>query len=364
MNILLVTMEMNIGGAETHILELAKALRKSGNEVTVVSAGGSFVAELEANGVEHIFAPLKDKKPKHVVESVKIIKKVIQDKKINIVHAHARIPGAICGFVCKKFKVHFVTTIHGIYRVNFLLKKITNWGERTLAVSEDIREHALKEYKLKPENVKLTVNGINLDKFKKQDPGKINIQYNKDKKRIIHISRLDKESSTVAENLIEISAELEKELPEGVEIIIVGAGTSFEELKQKAATCKNVILTGARTDVEKVLNIADVFVGVSRAALEAMASELPIILVGNPEYGQGYQGIFKSEQLDLAKSTNFTCRGLDLLDKEQLKNDILQILKETSNEEKIEMGKYNRNVVKDYYSVGKMMADALELYKF
>ena len=364
MNILLVTMEMNIGGAETHILELAKALKQMQNEVTVISAGGSFVAELEANGVEHIFAPLKDKKPKHVIESYKIIKQVIQNKKIDVVHAHARIPGAICGFVCKKLNVHFVTTIHGIYRVNFLLKKITNWGEKTLAVSEDIREHAIKEYKLKPENIEVTVNGINLEKFKKQEISDLNISYNKSKKRIIHISRLDNESSKVAETLIDISADLEKEVPGGAEIIIVGGGNYFEELKKKAATCKNVILTGARTDIEKVLNIADIFVGVSRAALEAMASELPIILVGNPDYGQGYQGIFKSEGLELAMSTNFTCRGLENIDKDVLKKDILKLLKEESDEVKNGMGKYNRNVVKDHYSVDKMASDALKLYKF
>ena len=33
MNILLVTMEMNIGGAETHVLELAKALKKQENVI-------------------------------------------------------------------------------------------------------------------------------------------------------------------------------------------------------------------------------------------------------------------------------------------------------------------------------------------
>ena len=364
MNILLVTMEMNIGGAETHILELAKALRKDGNEVTVVSAGGSLVAELEAHEIEHIFAPLKDKRPKHVFESAKIIKKVVKNKRINIVHAHARIPGAICGFVCKKLNVHFVTTIHGVYRVNFLLKKVTNWGERTLAVSEDIREYALKEYKLSPENVKLTVNGINLEKFKKQDVSDINIDCSKEKKKIVHISRIDKESSKVAETLIDLAVELEKEVPGGVEIIIVGAGTYFEELKQKAVTCKNVILTGARTDVEKILNVADVFVGVSRAALEAMATELPTILVGNPDYGQGYQGIFMSEKLDTAKTTNFTCRGLKTIEKEELKKDILQILVKTDKEARAEMGKYNRNIVKTHYSVEKMKEDALELYKF
>lgn len=361
MNILLVTMEMNIGGAETHILELAKELKKQKNEVSVISAGGSFVPELEKNGVVHIYAPLKDKKPKHVLDSINIIRNTIIDKKIDIVHAHARIPGAICGYVCKKLKVHFVTTIHGIYRVNFLLKKITNWGEKALAVSEDIREHAIKEYKLNPDNIKVTVNGINLEKFKKQDiTENFDFEINNKKKKIIHISRLDKEASKVAETLIDISSELEKEVKEGLDIIIVGSGNYIDELKQKAQCCKNVIFTGARTDVEKVLNVADAFVGVSRAALEAMATELPVILAGNPEYGQGYQGIFNKKGLELAKSTNFTCRGLEKIEREKLKKDILKILEEDVKK----MGEYNRSVVKEYYSVEKMTSDALDLYKF
>lgn len=358
MNILLVTMEMNIGGAETHILELAKELKKQKNEVWVISAGGSLVSELEKNGVVHIYAPLKDKKPKHVLDSINIIKKIIMEKKIDVVHAHARIPGAICGYVCKKLKVHFVTTIHGIYRVNFLLKKITNWGERALAVSEDIRQHAIKEYKLNPDNIRVTVNGINLEKFKKQEVNEnLGFKVDKKRKKIIHISRLDKESSRVAEVLIDIADELEKE---GADIIIVGSGNYIDELRRKAQCSKNIIFTGARTDVEKVLNIADAFVGVSRAALEAMATELPVILAGNPDYAQGYQGIFNKKKLELAKSTNFTCRGLEKIEKETLKNDILKVLEEDVKT----MGEYNRSVVKEYYSVEKMTSDALELYKF
>ena len=361
MNILLVTMEMNIGGAETHILELAKELKKQKNEVSVISAGGSFVPELEENGVVHIYAPLKDKKPKHVLDSFNIIKKTIIEKKIDVVHAHARIPGAICGYVCKKLKVHFVTTIHGIYRVNFLLKKITNWGEKALAVSEDIREYAINEYKLIPDNIKVTVNGINLEKFKKQEIFEdLGLKLDNKRKKIIHVSRLDKESSKVAENLIDISGELEKEFKNGVDIIIVGSGNYIDDLKQKAQCCKNVIFTGARNDVEKLLNMADVFVGVSRAALEAMATELPVILAGNPEYGQGYQGLFNKEELELAKSTNFTCRGLEKIEKEILKKDILSALEKDVKT----MGEYNRSIVKEYYSVEKMTSDALELYKF
>lgn len=360
MNVLLVTMEMNIGGAETHILELAKELKRRNHNVFVASAGGKLVAELEEFGVTHVEAPLKDKKPNDVLSSIKIIRNIIRTNKIDIVHAHARIPGFICGYVCKREKVHFVTTIHGIYKVNFILKLLTNWGERTLGVSEDIRQYGINEYKLNPENVKVTVNGIDLNRFCKKDVSEdLGVNLDPNKKTIIHISRIDKESSKVAETLIEIADELDKRL-NGVQILIVGAGNYLEELKKKSEGKSNVILVGQRTDVDKVLNKANLFVGVSRAALEAMATELPVILVGNPDYGQGYFGEFTADKLESAVENNFTCRGLDVLDKNVLLEDIVKVL----NSDNLEKGKFNRKVVQDNYSVGKMTDDALELYKF
>lgn len=327
MNILLVTMEMNIGGAETHVLELAKELKRRNHKVFVASAGGKLVAELEKAGVVHVEAPLKDKKPNDVLSSIKIIKNIIRKEKIDIVHAHARIPGFICGYVCEKEKVHFVTTIHGIYKVNFLLKLLTNWGERTLAVSKDIKEHAEKIYKLKPENVKVTVNGIDLNRFcKKEINSDLGLNLDNEKKTIVHISRIDKESSTVAENLIEISEELDKKL-KGAQVLIVGAGNNLDNLKEIAKEKKNVVLAGQRTDVDEILNKADVFVGVSRAALEAMAAELPVVLVGNPAYNQGYQGVFDESQLEKAKLTNFTCRDMKEIDKTELLEDIVKCVR-------------------------------------
>ncbi len=360
MNILLVTMEMNMGGAETHILELAKELKRRGHAVYVASVGGKLVGELENAGVMHVEAPLKDKKPKDVLKAIKIIKKIIRENDIDIVHAHARIPGAICGYVCKREKVHFVTTIHGIYKVNFILKLLTNWGEKTLAVSEDIRRHAIEEYKLKPENVGVTVNGIDLNRFCKREKSQLSdINLDKAKKVITHISRIDKESSKVAECLVEISDELDKKL-EGAQVLIVGAGNYLESLKALAKDKSNVIIAGQRTDVDRILNSSDIFVGVSRAALEAMASELPVILVGNPDYKQGYQGIFDEQGLAKAKATNFTCRDMDTIEKNKLMEDIVKLF----GEDMSKMGEYNRKIVEKNYSAGKMTDDAIKLYTF
>ena len=359
MNILLVTMEMNIGGAETHILELALSLKAHGHKVYVVSSGGNFVPELEKGGVKHIYAPLKDKKPAHMLESVKTIKRLIKEYKINVVHAHARIPGFICGIVCKRTHTHFVTTIHGIYKVNFILKLLTNWGEKTLAVSNDIRDHAINEYHLKPENIFETINGINTNRFIKKEVNIPEVRFDDSKFKIIHVSRLDKESVEVAKALIDISEDLNKEIPQGTQLIIVGSGNAYEDLIKRSAGKGNIIFTGARTDVDNLLNNADIFVGVSRAALEAMACELPVILAGNSAYDQGYQGIFTEKELELAKNTNFTCRDMKKLDLVILKKDIINLSRENTEN----MGKYNRKVVLENYSVEKMMQDALKIYR-
>ena len=50
--ILMTTMGLDIGGAETHIVELAKELTKRGYDVSVASNGGVYVEELEAAGIK------------------------------------------------------------------------------------------------------------------------------------------------------------------------------------------------------------------------------------------------------------------------------------------------------------------------
>lgn len=361
MNILLVTMEMNMGGAETHVLELAKALKSRGHNVFVVSAGGKLVDELKKNDIQHIYAPLKDKKINHIITSMKTIKRAIRINNIDVVHAHARIPGAICGVVCKKTKTHFVTTVHGIYRLNFLLKRLTNWGEKTLAVSQDIKDQVIKDYGLKEENVFVTVNGIDLSTYRKAEPpviSEVNLDEKKDK--IVHVSRIDQDTKEVVSALVNISDELDNETKNGVQIIIIGGGNYFDELKAKTKEMKNVVLIkGPRIDINRLLNLGDLFVGASRCALEAMATELPVILTGNSSNGQGYLGILNSENLQDAINTNFTCRGMPKIEKEQLKKDIIKLLEIKTSE----MGAYNRSIIEKMYSVDRMVEDALKIYQ-
>ena len=95
LKVLMVTMGLDIGGAETHIVELSKELKKQGVDVSVASNGGVYVAELAENGIEHYEVPLHKRSASLMLKSYLRLKKIIKEMKPDIVHAHARIPSFV-----------------------------------------------------------------------------------------------------------------------------------------------------------------------------------------------------------------------------------------------------------------------------
>ena len=369
MKVLMALMLMEIGGAETHVLELAKALNKRGMDVYVVSSGGVYVKELEEVGIKHFTLPLHNKHPHNLLKSYWGLKKIIKKHGIKLVHAHARIPAFLCGLLKSHMEFYFVTTTHGIYKTDFPLNILTKWGEHSIAVSEDIRKYLIENYDLPEKNIALTINGINTEKFKKE----INYQsivrefdFDLNKKRIITISRLDKDqfysASHTAHKLLECAEDLYNKNP-NIEIVIVGDGNDFKNIKAKADKINEkmgfrlVYVTGARTDINEFLAISHVFVGISRAALEAMSSQVPVILAGHP----GYIGIYDESKKEMAFNTNFCCRDCEPSTAQKMQNDCLYLLDQDEHYLK-NLGDYGRQTVLDFYSVNRMANDAIQVY--
>ncbi|MBR7082442.1 MAG: glycosyltransferase, partial [Clostridia bacterium] len=316
MKILIATMKMGIGGAETHIIELCRALVSHRHGVTVASAGGCLAAELKKIGVTHVTLPLNKKDPISLLRSRRALKRLIGDEKFNIVHAHARIPAFVCEPICRKLDVRFVTTAHYDFKVNAVLKLLTRWGEHTFAVSEDISRYLEKNYRIERRNISLVPNGIDIEKFARNDDIGANVRRSlgaRGKKLVVHVSRLDRAVSHCAEEFIGAADKISSER-EDVMFVVVGGGDAFDEMKEKADRVNErrgrrvIWLTGAVSDVRPYLFAADVVVGPSRAALEAMASGLPVVISGS----EGHLGELTRENYDYALETNLCCRSSEL----------------------------------------------------
>ncbi|MBQ8801400.1 MAG: glycosyltransferase, partial [Clostridium sp.] len=366
MKILMATMGLDIGGAETHIVELAKQLKQQGHDIAIVSNGGVYVPEITAAGIRHYEAPLHRRAFGAMLKSRGILRRVIAEEKPDVVHAHARIPAFLCGTLHKRMKFPFVTTAHWVFTSKGMLRYLTNWGERTVAVSDDIKAYLIREYGLPAEHISVTINGIDTEKFSPEVSGEEVIRefgLDSGKPILSYVSRMDEDRALVARQLIEIAPELDKQVP-GVQLLIAGGGNVYDELSAKAKAVnermghKCIVMPGARTDINKIVAAGEVFVGVSRAALEAMAAAKPVIVAGN----EGYHGLFTADKLEEAQAGNFCCRGLPLSDSKVLLADVAAALK-LSAEEKKQVGAYGRQVIFDHYSVRRMAGDCLAMYE-
>ena len=138
--VLMTLMGLDIGGAETHVVELSKELKKQGYDIIVASNGGVYEQELAEAGIRHYTVPMNQRKVMKMLKSYMLLKKIIRKEKPDIVHSHARIPGFICGMLTKKLKFTFVTSPHWVLYTGMGLKYLTNWGQKVVAVSEDIKQ--------------------------------------------------------------------------------------------------------------------------------------------------------------------------------------------------------------------------------
>lgn len=364
-NILLSLMQLNIGGAETHVVELAKELKRKGFNVIVTSNGGVYVKELEEDGIKHYSVPLQNKHPFNMMKATRLLKKIIKEENIDIVHSHARIPSFILGKLHKRMKFPFVTTAHWVFNTGYGLKYITDWGEKVVAVSEDIKTYLMDNYHVPEGDINVTINGIDTEKFSpdtdcadiKQELG-----IKDDETVITYVSRLDESRSLVAKQLIEVVPEIDKEIDK-LKVIVVGAGDDFSNVQAMAQRVNSqlgrevIVMTGARTDINKLIAPCKLFVGVSRAALEAMAADKPVIIAGN----EGYIGLFDESKLSVGIDTNFCCRGCADSSGELIKNDILKFFSLSENEQKT-LGNYGRELIKKEYSVSRMADDSIKVY--
>ncbi len=365
MRVLMATMKLDIGGAETHIVELSKALAKRGVEVIVASNGGAYEQELTDAGIRHIKVPFHSKNPLYMYRAYKQLKEIIFDNHIDVVHAHARIPAFLCGLLHSRYHFRFVTTAHWVFSTRFPYNVLTRWGDRTLAVSDDIKSYLMENYGIQDENIRVTINGIDTEKFSKDiDFSAVAEEFNltEDKTRITYCSRMDVDRSLAAHKLIEAAEDLANTI-DHLEIVIVGGGNDFEAVSAEAEAVNQrlnrrlIITTGSRTDINQFAASADLFIGVSRAALEAMACEKPAIIAGN----EGYIGVFDQDKLGVSIDTNFCCRGCKETTTEQLKEDILSVLTATPQRQE-ELGIFARQTVIEHYSMDTMADDAMKMY--
>ena len=356
MKILILTDKLNIGGAETHISQLALSLQKRGEKVFVASSGGSLSDVLEKRGITQIRMPLHTHSPIRLLFLRHRIRKIIKQEGISVAHAHARIP-ALLIYGARRLGCAEIVTVHAKFRAGFLRRILSRWGENSIAVSEDLRTYLHNVYQIPMQRIEVIPNGIDLSRFssKKEKTDTLSL-------RILFASRLDEDCSLGAELLCEIAPTLAQQLS-NVSITIVGGGKKMPEIADRVKEINDALgficisLTGAVQDMAPLLQEQDIFIGVSRAALEASACGCSVILCGN----EGYGGVLKKETFFEASLSNFCARGSEEPTAEKLLCDILELA--NSPELRKKHSAECRQLLKEWYDSTFMCQKTLDVYQ-
>ena len=291
MKVLLLTNHLNIGGVASYTVNLAKALKDKGLEVVIASRGGELLENVKKEGIHHIEINVKTKfefNPKLIFSFFKLLD-YIKKNKVDLVHAQTRVTQVLGYLLSKAVPVSYVSTCHGFFKSERLGRKMFKaWGESVIAISDAVKEHLIKDFHLKKENVYLVYNGVKSEDFSEligeDEKGILKSNLGFEKSPVIgSVSRLSPVKGL--KYLLFAMKDILRDMPEA-RLLLVGEGPSKDylmELSKKIGIEKNVFFALSTTEPKRFLSIIDVFVfysleeGLGLSLLEALAAGKPCV---------------------------------------------------------------------------------------
>jgi glycosyltransferase involved in cell wall biosynthesis len=365
LNVLLALMALDTGGAETHVVGLAQELKKRGHRVVVASQGGCLEEELLAAGIQHYQVPLGSRAPWDMLRGFRLMTRLVSQEKIDVIHAHARIPAWVGHFVSLCTRRPMVTTAHGIYSANLGMRALTVWGSQVVAVSSDVKAHLVRNFAVAGDKITVIPNGVDTERFSPRvDPSPVLAEFGlaPEGPKLVYVSRLSGARGEIALRVIEAVPELLRHYP-ALKVLIVGEGDKLPEVKRWAEKVNQdfktqaIRVTGARTDTAALLATATVVIGVGRVILEGMASAKPVVIAGEA----GFMGVLTPENLELAKKHNFSGRGTEQPTRaDAITAAVDRLLKNPA--QAAELGAFGREIVLREFSLPHMTQEVERVY--
>lgn len=161
------------GGIERGTLEIAKTLVQNGYKSLVLSSGGPLVDQLVENGSLHIKHDVASKNPFRIWHNAKKIASIVKQHNVDVIHARSRAPAWSCAMASKSTNTKFITTFHGIYNFNNIIKKrynsIMTQGDVVIAVSDFVKNHIIDNYDVDVNKINVIHRGVNHNEFSLQN---------------------------------------------------------------------------------------------------------------------------------------------------------------------------------------------------
>ncbi|MFD0673164.1 glycosyltransferase family 4 protein [Cohnella sp. GCM10027633] len=312
LRVLMVLDSLSVGGTETHVLSLAKALRAQGLNPGCTGASGEFYGEFARAGIPVHFIDLSAgslMNPAVAKSRIASLRRLMEQRRIQLVHVHQTPSGLYAAQAARELGIPVVFTVHGTYYGFESLEEMSRICTRLISVSRNV------QYFMDGGGIRsaFVPNGIDLNVYSPASSRRVRkeLRIPEQAPVIVYASRLAWDKATVCSIVVLAAQALrESDMPD-LHLVIVGGGSQshavsrlVEEVHLEAGR-KFIHMTGPRTGIRDYYAAGDLVVGTGRVALEAMACGKPVLGVGN----HGYFGLVEPSTFELAREYNFGDHG-------------------------------------------------------
>ena len=161
--------QLDAGGAERTTIDGAAALAEAGARPLVATLGGRLISELQANGGVWAPFPARTKNPLAMALNVRRLARIIRDEKVDLVHARSRAPAWVALGAARLTNTPFVTTYHGSYAGQSILKVLYNSvmarGDAVIANSQFTADRILRMHPFAADRIHVIHRGTDFRAF-------------------------------------------------------------------------------------------------------------------------------------------------------------------------------------------------------
>ena len=287
MNILFVANHINVGGISSYLFTLSSGLIGHGHNVYLASSGGELLGKFTAAGVEHVEVPLKTKKelsPKIILSFLKL-RKEVEKHNIDLIHSNSRTTQVLGNLLSRYCRKPHIFTCHGFFKPKLSRRLFPCWGNLVIAISQEVKEHLISDFKLDEKKIKVINNGIDLQGFGDVS-GRQSFRESLGVGEVPLVGIVARLSDVKGHTyLFKAMPDVLKSFP-SVKLLVVGEGKMKDALIKEAddlAIKESVLFLSQVGGAENVLAGLDVFVmpslqeGLGLALMEAMAQGLAVV---------------------------------------------------------------------------------------
>ena len=283
----------HVGGVGVHIHTLSKKLVEQGHEVYVITYPHKELKDIDGIhviGTKGLNIPgIRGLMFKRNAE--RALKKLLKKEDIDIIHGHYLFPaGAAAVEVGKKHNIKTYVTAHGsdmfeLYKsqpfIRSTIKSVLRDADRVLAVSNALKHEIVATGVVGiADKTEISWNSVDINKFSSKKDDSFKKEYKlEDKPIVLFVGNLIKRKN------VDSLLEAKKIANSDYYLIIVGDGSLYKNLtkKVKDENIQDVIFTGSRDDVEKIIPSCDVLIlpsfseSFGLVLIEALACGKPVI---------------------------------------------------------------------------------------